>query len=202
MWDLPGPGMEPVSPALAGRFLNTVPPGKSPNWYSCFCSWQLKLTLRSTQNAPGLLLCWKFIAPPSLNKNWNQSPSIDFHGPTWSALIFSLTSPILFFTLFYPTDLLSHGACTCLRAITLANPSAWAALLPKIHLVFSLTFRFYSNFALSVRPSLVTLSKLAHTLNPSPPKDTSYPRFSFRFFLSTDIYLKSCIFLLIYLIYL
>ena len=30
MWDLPGPGLEPVSPALAGRFLTTVPPGK-PN---------------------------------------------------------------------------------------------------------------------------------------------------------------------------
>ena len=29
MWDLPGPGPEPMSPALAGRFLTTAPPGKS-----------------------------------------------------------------------------------------------------------------------------------------------------------------------------
>ena len=29
MWDLPGPGIEPVSPALAGGFLTTAPPGKS-----------------------------------------------------------------------------------------------------------------------------------------------------------------------------
>ena len=29
VWDLPGPGLEPVSPALAGRFLTTVPPVKS-----------------------------------------------------------------------------------------------------------------------------------------------------------------------------
>ena len=28
MWDLPGPGIEPMSPALAGRFLTTGPPGK------------------------------------------------------------------------------------------------------------------------------------------------------------------------------
>ena len=28
MWDLPRPGLEPVSPALAGRFPTTVPPGK------------------------------------------------------------------------------------------------------------------------------------------------------------------------------
>ena len=29
IWDLPGPGIEPVSPALAGGFLTTAPPGKS-----------------------------------------------------------------------------------------------------------------------------------------------------------------------------
>ena len=31
MWDLPRPGLEPVSPALAGRFSTTAPPGK-PRW--------------------------------------------------------------------------------------------------------------------------------------------------------------------------
>ena len=34
MWDLPGPGIEPVSPALAGEFLTTVPPGKTlVDWF-------------------------------------------------------------------------------------------------------------------------------------------------------------------------
>ena len=28
MWDLPGPGLEPMSPAMAGGFLTTVPLGK------------------------------------------------------------------------------------------------------------------------------------------------------------------------------
>ena len=28
MWDLPRPGLEPVSPALAGRFSSAAPPGK------------------------------------------------------------------------------------------------------------------------------------------------------------------------------
>ena len=28
MWDLPGPGLEPISLALAGRFSTTAPPGK------------------------------------------------------------------------------------------------------------------------------------------------------------------------------
>ena len=31
MWDLPKPGLEPVSPALAGRFSTTAPPGKPPS---------------------------------------------------------------------------------------------------------------------------------------------------------------------------
>ena len=33
MWDLPRPGLEPASPALAGRFSTTAPPGKpSPHF--------------------------------------------------------------------------------------------------------------------------------------------------------------------------
>ena len=32
MWDLPRPGLEPVSPALAGRFSTTAPPGKPPSF--------------------------------------------------------------------------------------------------------------------------------------------------------------------------
>ena len=28
MWDLPGPGLKPVFPAVTGGFLTTVPPGK------------------------------------------------------------------------------------------------------------------------------------------------------------------------------
>ena len=30
IWDLPRPGLEPVSSALAGRFSTTAPPGKPP----------------------------------------------------------------------------------------------------------------------------------------------------------------------------
>ena len=34
-WDLPGLGLEPVSPAFAGGFLTTAPPGKSLNIPFC-----------------------------------------------------------------------------------------------------------------------------------------------------------------------
>ena len=33
MWGLPGPGVEPVSPALAGRFFTTEPPWKLSYYY-------------------------------------------------------------------------------------------------------------------------------------------------------------------------
>ena len=37
MWNLPRPGLEPVSPALAGRFSTTAPPGK-PQFLAIFNS--------------------------------------------------------------------------------------------------------------------------------------------------------------------
>ena len=37
MWNLPKPGIEPVSAALAGGFLSTVPPGKSQKMFSKTC---------------------------------------------------------------------------------------------------------------------------------------------------------------------
>ena len=39
MWDLPRPGLEPVSPALAGRFSTTAPPGMP--WYTIFIYFNL-----------------------------------------------------------------------------------------------------------------------------------------------------------------
>ena len=39
MWDLPRPGLEPMSPALAGRFSTTSPPGK-PRYDILMAVWQ------------------------------------------------------------------------------------------------------------------------------------------------------------------
>ena len=33
MWDLPRPGLEPMSPALAGGFSTTAPPGEPESFY-------------------------------------------------------------------------------------------------------------------------------------------------------------------------
>ena len=37
MWDPPRPGLEPVSPALAGRFSTTAPPGKPYFFFTTMC---------------------------------------------------------------------------------------------------------------------------------------------------------------------
>ena len=42
MWDLPRPGLEPVSPALAGRLSTTAPPGK-PSLFKLIKSYHLIL---------------------------------------------------------------------------------------------------------------------------------------------------------------
>ena len=50
MWNLPGPGIKPVSPSLAGRFLSTVPPGKSKEKNSLHCSCNFPVSFRSLKN--------------------------------------------------------------------------------------------------------------------------------------------------------
>ena len=51
MWELPRPGIEPVSPALAGGFLTTAPPGKSLGvacWYKPLLHSEEELPLCAT----------------------------------------------------------------------------------------------------------------------------------------------------------
>ena len=53
MWDLPGPGLEPMSPALAGGFLTSAPPGKPIGYFSFF--FKIYLFIYSW-------LCWVFVS--------------------------------------------------------------------------------------------------------------------------------------------
>ena len=47
MWDPPRPGLEPVSPALAGRLSTTAPPGK-PWQFSFYLFWLRSIVLVDT----------------------------------------------------------------------------------------------------------------------------------------------------------
>ena len=66
MWDLPRPGLEPVSPALAGRLSTTVPPAKPYHYFllfklcwlwplraSCLFSMPSSFLLCGTTDTPG-----------------------------------------------------------------------------------------------------------------------------------------------------
>ena len=52
LWDLPTPGIEPKLPLLAGKFLSTMPPGKSPlSFPGSLCTNNQNRFLKNTLNA-------------------------------------------------------------------------------------------------------------------------------------------------------
>ena len=62
MWDLPGQGIKPMSPALASRFLTTEPPGKPYNvmfYRSIYCEMISTIELVNTFiNCIIMILFW------------------------------------------------------------------------------------------------------------------------------------------------
>ena len=62
MWNPPGPGIEPVSPSLAGRFLTTGPTGRS--WH-LKCKWNLLVTVHcaTTSQTKSVHLLPRFLSP-------------------------------------------------------------------------------------------------------------------------------------------
>ncbi|XP_024611405.1 proline and serine-rich protein 1 [Neophocaena asiaeorientalis asiaeorientalis] len=72
MWDHPGPGLEPMSPALAGGFLTTVPPGKSP--YLRFDLFFYRFSLSSGLQAAGSSVFPGLLSLPGI-PGFSQNPS-------------------------------------------------------------------------------------------------------------------------------
>ena len=66
MWDLPGPGLKPVSPALAGGLLTTAPPGKSSAGILVDCRQESS--------------CYRQFVPDSLQLNLERIISVAFLG--------------------------------------------------------------------------------------------------------------------------
>ena len=67
MWDLPRPGLKPVSPALAGGFLTTVPPGMSSIFF-VFLNVIIYLSIYlSIYLFIYLWLCWVFVSARGLS---------------------------------------------------------------------------------------------------------------------------------------
>ena len=83
MWDLPRPGLEPMSPALAGRFSTTVPPGKP-----CIAFFNHGCSVRFSIWSPGEQYPNEARGVPLLQPRllWSCSPPCP--------LLFLLTSPL------------------------------------------------------------------------------------------------------------
>ena len=64
MWDLPRPGLEPVSPALAGRFSTTAPPGKPLSTILEEYSWGIHKPLSYSHS----LISWCFLVGLWINR--------------------------------------------------------------------------------------------------------------------------------------
>ena len=78
MWDLPGPGVEPVSPALAGRFSTNAPPGKPQCLFFFFLA------------AP-----WSLRDLSSLTRDRTRGMAVKALGPNhWTAREFPTVSPL------------------------------------------------------------------------------------------------------------
>ena len=68
-WDLPRPGLEPVSPALAGRLSTTAPPGKPGRWILNHCATReapKRLSLKQSWLGPERVGEWARLLPAAL----------------------------------------------------------------------------------------------------------------------------------------
>ena len=70
MWDLPRPGLEPVSLALAGRFSTTAPPGKPCNYFFKKCNAD-KIPVNNGFNLCQLIEILLYVLP-SIVYYWNH----------------------------------------------------------------------------------------------------------------------------------
>ena len=97
MWDLPGPGIEPVSPAVAGRLLTTGPPRMSPA-PSLFC-FEQRLHIHKAEVRSGV--SGKLALPPP------RHPGSPAHRPSSLSLLSLRVHPQL--CLFMPCSPHSQG---------------------------------------------------------------------------------------------
>ena len=77
MWDLPRPGLEPESPALAGGFLTTAPPGKSLSPFDTF-TLSLKAQLQFFLGLAFKGRCQSFSAPSGSAFDSDQVSKLEY----------------------------------------------------------------------------------------------------------------------------
>ena len=146
MWDLPRPGIKPVSPALAGGFLTTAPPGKSQsrvNFYllspldasgTVLNTWHTNLNTRTlsrwwyyTRFQQGNWGSERFGCLPDVAQlGWDFNPSL---GGGSSVYLASGALQFLWFWAWEGLDMLEGGTEPC-SVTVLGHHTMEQALLP------------------------------------------------------------------------
>ena len=90
MWDPPGPGLKPVSPALAGGFLTTAPPGK-PKELISYGENQAQTEQQLANTIKEYLICWggnnKY--PRALYASLSSSMYVGLFDPPHTSTVFT-----------------------------------------------------------------------------------------------------------------
>ena len=97
MWDLPGSGIEPVSPTLAGRFFTSEPPGKPSSTIFNSSPWSYMSTSKTSSKGQlfdykKLLCCSKVPSWPE-NRNKTISRFNPFNCAFYNLSPFSVVCP-------------------------------------------------------------------------------------------------------------
>ena len=134
MWDLPRPGIQPVSPALAGGFLTTAPPGKScENIFNESVSYLGLSSILSSWAALPTLTCFLSLWDFPLNLPvWEEPPDDGSHAAQqWVEKPWRTGFAVTWMALWPTTPRQCH--CT-LSAATLASHSEHKWFLVKWHI--------------------------------------------------------------------
>ena len=133
--DLPDPGMEPVSPALAGGFFTTEPPGKPieslHNTYYLFMGWNLEISiLLPASEVLKALLCLLCVEQEKIlhRTQWLRAKPV---GSTGKAM---MELPLgLWFSLWLVNSVISSLIPTSSSVYSLCDPKKISLLLWNSH---------------------------------------------------------------------
>ena len=128
MWDCIRSGIQPVSPAIAGRFFTTESPGKPWGCQSLILSWAHTswdvCVIGSFKKFIWRHLS-KVILPPPPAHHLNHLPGAKSHWVMWKLLLLLLSD--------LPTEITSSpGPETCAPSVMLTHCCCWVASVPTL----------------------------------------------------------------------